>query len=200
MDHFPVVKTYFYLYPSLKESFDYLSTFFEMHNMRSFILLAIFLVVSNLTFGQKFGHVNSALIVQNHPGIATANAELDAFRKTVTEPFDAKTKAFQTKYQFYMEEMEAGTLSKVTAQTRQAELAKEQDDLNKEGQQLQYTILQKRDLVLQPILAQVDSMISVIGKEGKYTMIFDDSINGALLFSNPTDDLTDQVKAKCGIK
>lgn len=171
-----------------------------MHKVRTFILLAISIGFFSFSFGQKFGHVNSAVIVQNHPGIPAANSELDAFRKSVTDPFDAKTKAFQSKYQFFMEEMEAGTLSKVTAQTRQAELAKEQDDLNKEGQQIQYSILQKRDLVLQPILAQVDSVISVVGKEGKYTMIFDDSVNGALLFSNPTEDLTEQVKTKCGIK
>jgi Skp family chaperone for outer membrane proteins len=171
-----------------------------MHKMRSFILLAVFISIAALSFGQKFGHVNSALIVQNHPGIPAANTELDAFRKSLTDPFDAKTKAFQSKYQFFMEEMEAGTLSKVSSQSRQAELQKEQDDLNKEGQQIQYSIMQKRDLVLQPILAQVDSIISVVGKEGKYTMIFDDSANGALLFSNPADDLTDQVKVKCGIK
>jgi hypothetical protein len=43
-------------------------------------------------------------------------------------------------------------------------------------------------------------VITVIAKDGKYTMIFDDSVNGALLFSNPTEDLTDAVKTKIGIK
>ena len=170
-----------------------------MHNMR-YILPAVLMFMASWSFAQKFGHVNSALLVQNHPGITAANAELETFRKSMTDPFEVKTKAFQSKYQFFMEEMQAGTLSKVTADSRQAELAKEQDDLNKEGQQIQYSIMQKRDLILQPILAQVDSMITVIGKEGKYTMIFDNSGNGALLVSNPSDDVTEAVKAKLGIK
>jgi outer membrane protein len=171
-----------------------------MHLFRFFILVLFSVMVSQSSFGQKFGHINSALLVQNHPGIPAANAELEAYRKSLSDPFDVKTKAFQSKYQFYMEEMQAGTLSKVSAQSRQEDLQKEQDDLNKEGQQIQSSILQKRDQVLQPILAQVDSVITVIGKEGKYTMIFDDSVNGVLLFSNPTEDLTPAVKTRIGIK
>jgi len=168
--------------------------------MRYFILSAFMMLIASWTFAQKFGHVNSALLVQNHPGITAANTELEAFRLSMTEPFEVKTKAFQSKYQFFMEEMQAGTLSKVTADTRQAELAKEQEDLSQEGQQIQYSIMQKRDQILQPILLQVDSMITVIGKEGKYTMIFDNSGNGAVLVSNPSEDVTDAVKAKLGIK
>jgi outer membrane protein len=149
---------------------------------------------------QKFGHVNSAQLVQNHPGIPAANAALDAYRKSLSDPFEAKTKAFQSKYQFYMEEMQAGTLSKVSAQTRQEDLQKEQDALNQEGQQIQNSILQKRSEVLQPILVEVDSVITLIGKEGKYTMIFDDSANGALLYAPDADDLTETVKARIGGK
>ena len=168
--------------------------------MRYFILSAVMMLMASWSFAQKFGHVNSALLVQNHPGITAANTELEAYRKSVTDPFEVKTKAFQSKYQFFMEEMQAGTLSKVSADTKQAELAKEQDALSKEGQQIQYAIMQKRDQILQPILAEVDSMITIIGKEGKYTMIFDNSGNGALLVSNPSDDVTETVKAKLGIK
>ena len=162
-----------------------------------FLIMILFTVcMFQFSFGQKFGHVNSALLVQNHPGIPAANAELEAYRKSVSDPFGEKTKAFQSKYQFFMEEMQAGTLSKVSSQSRQEELQKEQDDLNKEGQQIQNSIMQKRDEVLQPILSEVDSVITVIGKEGKYTMIFDDSANGALIFGIPEEDLTQTVKAR----
>ena len=171
-----------------------------MHLSRFSIMIALTAFVSSFSFGQKFGHVNSGILVQNHPGIPAANAELETYRKSLSDPFDVKTKAFQSKYQFFMEEMQAGTLSKVSAQSRQEDLQKEQDALNQEGQQIQTNIMQKRDQVLQPILAEVDSVITVIGKEGKYTMIFDDSVNGAVLFSNPTEDLTAAVKTRIGIK
>lgn len=172
----------------------------DMRSSRFLIMISLSVWVCSFSFGQKFGHVNASLLVQSHPGIPAANTELEAYRKSLSDPFDVKTKTFQTKYQFFMEEMEAGTLSKVSAENRQQELQKEQEALNKEGQEIQYNIMQKRDQVLQPILAAVDSVITVIAKDGKYTMIFDDSVNGALLFSNPAEDLTDAVKTRIGIK
>ena len=158
------------------------------------ILVSLFLVQS--LSAQRYGHVNSATLVENHPGIVTANAELETFRKSVSDPFETKTKSFQSRYQFFMEEMNAGTLSKVSAQTRQEELAKEQEALNTEGQQIQFSIMQKREQLLQPILANVDSLIQVVAKEGKYTMIFDNSVTGALLYAVPGDDLTEVIKTK----
>ncbi len=151
---------------------------------------------SSVLDAQKFAHVNSADLVQSHPKVVTANAELEAFRKSLSDPFEAKVKAFQAKAQFFQEELQAGTLSKVSAQTRQAELQKEQDSLNTEDQQNQFAVMQKREMLLKPILAEVDSVLQVVGKEGKYTMIFDDSVTGALLYAPESEDLTEAVKAR----
>lgn len=161
------------------------------------LLTLILLVASCQTMtAQKFGHVNSALIIQGHPKVITANAELEAFRKSVMDPFEAKAKAFQSKATFFQEEMTAGTLSKVSAQTRQEELQKEQQDLTTEQQQIEFSIMQKREQLLQPILSEVDSIIQTIGKEGSYTIIFDTSVQGALLFAQESEDITEVVKSK----
>lgn len=126
----------------------------------------------------------------------TANAELETYRKSIMDPFEAKAKAFESKASFFMAEVNAGTLSKVTAQTRQEELQKEQQDLQTEQQQIEFAILQKREQLLQPILTEIDSIIQAIGKEGSYTMIFDTSVQGALLFTQESNDLTATIKAK----
>lgn len=112
------------------------------------------------------------------------------------DPFEQKAKAFEAKYTFFIEEVNAGTLSKVTAQIRQEELQKEQDSLRTEQQQLEFTIMQKREALLQPILTEIDSIIQVIGKEKQYTMIFDTSVSGALLFAQESNDLTEEVKGR----
>ena len=91
------------------------------------------------------------------------------------------------------------TLSKVTAQTRQEELQKEQQDLQTEQQQIEFAILQKREQLLQPILTEIDSIIQAVGKEGSYSMIFDTSVTGALLFAQDSDNLTETIKAKLKI-
>ena len=167
-----------------------------MKNRSILLFLTVLLTSIQALHAQKFGHINSAELIQVHPKVATANADLETFRKSVMDPFEAKTKAFQSKASFFMEEVNAGTLSKVTAQTRQEELQKEQQDLQTEQQQIEFSIMQKREALLQPILTEIDSVIQVIGKEGKYTMIFDTSVQGALLYTQESDDLTEAVTAK----
>jgi outer membrane protein len=158
-------------------------------------LLVSSLAVSTVS-AQKFGHINAAQLVESHPQVSTANVQLEAFRDSITAPFEAKAKAFQSKYQFYIEEMQAGTLSRVTAQTREQELQSEQEALQKEEQQLQFAILQRREKLLQPILADLDRIIDAVAKEGKYTMIFDKSANGVLLYAAEGDDLTETIRAR----
>lgn len=158
-------------------------------------ILTIFCAWSSV-IAQKFGHVNSAMLIESHPKVPAANAELEEFRKTSMAAFEVKAKDFQSRYEFFITEVNAGTLSKISAQTRQQELAEEQQKLQTEQEQLEFSIMQKREQLLQPILTELDSIIQTVGKEGQYTMIFDTSVTGALLFAMETNDLTEIVKAK----
>ena len=162
-------------------------------------LFSLLLLASLVTpaASQKFGHVNTAIIIQEHPNVATANTQLEAFQKSLVDPFKEKTALFQTKVQTFYQESNTGNLSSVQIQTRQAELQAEQKALAEEEDQIQFRILQKREEYLQPILTEVDSIIQSIGKEGRYTMIFDTSVAGALLFATESEDLTAQVQSKC---
>ena len=154
-----------------------------MKNSLTLLFLSILMTSFQAVQAQKFGHINSAQLIEAHPKVVTANAELEAYRKSVMDPFEAKAKAFESKASFFMAEVNAGTLSKVTAQTRQEELQKEQQDLQTEQQQIEFAILQKREQLLQPILTEIDSIIQAVGKEGSYSMIFDTSVTGPLLFA-----------------
>ncbi|HZV70281.1 MAG TPA: OmpH family outer membrane protein [Saprospiraceae bacterium] len=161
-----------------------------------FFSLMIFLAVTQQSNAQKFGHINSALIIQNHPLISTANTALESFQKSLLDPFDVQAKAFEVKYRAFVEEANNGTLSQVATQNKQVALQTEQDSLATLEQQIKFSVMQKRELLLQPILTQVDSVIQLIGKEGSYTMIFDTSVSGALLFAEDSNDLTEAVKAR----
>lgn len=167
-----------------------------MKNRFFLVCMTLILMTLQSAQAQKFGYVNSANLIESHPKVAGANTELETYRKSIMDPFEAKAKAFQSKYDFFVQEVNAGTISKVTAQSRAEALQAEQDSLKKEQQQLEFSIIQKRQALLQPILTEIDSIIQVMGKEEKYTMIFDTSVNGGLLFAQETDDLTDKIKAR----
>lgn len=163
-----------------------------------FGLLALGLILSAWNAdAQKFGYINSAQIIEAHPKVEGANAELEAFQKSQLEPFEIKAKGFQDKYRKYLEDANSGVMSQVTMEAKQNELRTEQQALSEEEQQIKFKILQKREELLKPILTEVDSIIQAIGKEGQYTMIFDTSVSGALLYTIESDDLTALVKSKC---
>ncbi len=160
----------------------------------------LFIICSLLTCAslsaQKFGFVNTSELIESHPQVAVSNAQLEAFSDSLLNPFEAKAKAFEAKYQFFVEEVNAGTLSKVSIDKRTQELQKEQQDLQAEDKRIQFAIVQKREQLLTPILQAIDALLQAIGKEGGYTMIFDASVTGALLYAADADDLTKALKEK----
>lgn len=166
--------------------------------MNKLILYCLILILActQQINAQKFGHINSSLIIQSHPSIVMANSTLEAYQKSLVDPLDVKSKAFEAKYHAFQDEANKGTLSQVATQKKQAELQTEQDSLATEGQQVKFKVMKKREELLQPILTEVDSVIQLIGKEGHYTMIFDTSVAGALLFAEDGNDLTEAVKAR----
>jgi len=166
-----------------------------MYKLILFCLVA-FLTGSQQINAQKFGHINSAQIIESHPSIGPANTQLETFQNGLFEPLELKAEAFEAKYRAFLEEANSGTLSQVASQTKQAELQTEQEVLATEEQQIKFKVMQKREELLQPILSEVDSIIQILGKEGNYTMIFDTSVSGALLFAEDGNDLTEAMKAR----
>ncbi len=165
-----------------------------------FSLFVVFSSSLQLMNAQKFGHINSAMIIQQHPQVAAANVQLEYFQKVVSDSFALKVKAFEVKYESFLQQSNSGSLSQVVAETKQNELKAEQQELSTEEQQLQFRFMQKREALLKPILSEIDGIIQTMGKEGSYTMIFDTSVAGALLWAQESDDLTEMVKAKCMLK
>jgi outer membrane protein len=166
--------------------------------LKSILSLLLFAGFSlPLLNAQKFGHINSALLIQSHPKVAEADAQLQAFQKVLQDSFDMKAKGFQERYLALVEQSNNGALAPVALETKKAELIEEQNALRQEEQQLQFRMLQRREQLLQPILTEIDALIHDIGKAGNYTMIFDTSLNGGLLFATESEDLTEFVKEKC---
>ena len=161
-----------------------------------FSILFLFIASFGLQ-AQKFGHINSAMIIEQHPRVGVANAELESYQKVLSDSFGIKVKAFEDKYKLFLEEANKGTLSQVALQAKQNELQAEQQALGTEEQQLKFRILQKREELLKPILTEVDTIIQAIGKEGNYTMIFDTSVAGGILYAEQGEDLTEMIKSRC---
>lgn len=169
--------------------------------MKQVLLIALaFVAFTVSTSAQKFGYVNTALVLQELPEVTTADTELESYQQTLLEEGQARVTAFEADYQSYVTARNAGELSQVAMASREEALAKEQQAIQQLEQEVQFKIMQKREMLLKPILEKVDMAIQALGKEGGYTFIFDSSVQGGMLYAPEGDDLYDQVMAKLNIE
>jgi outer membrane protein len=171
-----------------------------MFNKTTVFLLALFMSIASLhaQTQPKYGHMNLGNLLEMLPDTKKANDVLKVFTDSLGAKDEAMTKAFQEAYTKLEQEYNAGQLTPVQAQTRQAELQKQQESIQQFEQQAQQLVAAKREEALRPILQKVDDAIKAVAQESGYLMIFDTS-SGAMLFANDSDDVTALVKKKLGI-
>jgi outer membrane protein len=164
-----------------------------------FFCCALFLgTVSLKAQALKYGHMNLGNLLEMLPETKTADANLKVYADQLTAKDDSLTKAFQAAVTEYQAAYQAGTLTPLQAQTREAELQKQQESIQKFEQSAQQMVAQKREELLKPILTRIDEAIKAIAKENQFAMIFDTS-SGAMLFAAETEDVTNLVKKKLGM-
>jgi len=156
------------------------------------------LMLSCTLQAQKFGHVNTAALMDLMPEVDKADQILQAFQEGLQKGGEAKAASLQADYNKYVEDMNNGVLSKMQQAERENAMAKAQDDIDAYQKQVQLQVLQKREELLKPILDKIDDAIKAEGKEGGYTFIFDSSVSG-LLYVPQGDDLLEAIKKRLGV-
>ena len=167
--------------------------------MRNFIQILFIALISSYSFtqvnAQKFGYLNAQELLAGLDEVQAADKEMEAYQKQLMAKGQEMMQTFEAEYKAYMEEANAGTLSKVQAQQKEAKLVQKQEELQKYEVEVQEKLAAKRETLLKPILDRVKKVIETYGKEFGYTMIFDTS-SGFLLHAAPGDDLTDVIKKR----
>ena len=164
--------------------------------------IILFALLLSATLGAqtapKYGHMNLGVLLELLPDTKKANDDLKAFSDKLGAKDDSLGRALQAAAETLQKEYDAGNLTPVQAQQRQAELQKQQEALQKFEQDANQMVTAKREELLKPILTKVDEAIKAVAKENGYAMIFDTS-TGAMLFASDTDDVTELVKKKLGL-
>lgn len=164
----------------------------KIRSMRLFFILILSVVGMTSITAQKFGHINSMKLLQLLPEIEKADSVLILYQNELVADGDSMVQAFKTKYDAYVKDAQAGSMSKIQSQTREAQLTQEQQDIQNYEKQAQNQIIQKRQELYEPILNRVDETIKAIGEEDAYSMIFDTS-NQSFVFITESEDITQKV-------
>lgn len=167
--------------------------------MKKNLFLLVFVALTSVVFGQKFGYVNTQELLVSMPEVKAADNELETYQKQLVTIGQGKVAEFETEYKKYAEDAQKGILSQVQIQAKEAELAQKQDEIQKYEVEVQSQLAAKREELYKPILDKVKMAIETYGKENGYTMIFDSSA-GAILHATETDNLINPLKAKLGVQ
>lgn len=166
--------------------------------MRKTVLaIAMAVAVSFSANAQKFAHVNQAQIVQNMPEYIAAQNDIKALAQQYEDELKRMQDELQAKGTDY--EKEADKLPAAVKQRREQELTDLQQRLQQYYQTSQEELEKARQTKLSEIGEKVTKAIKEVGSAGGYVYIMD---SNSLPFINETisTDVTEQVKAKLGIK
>ncbi len=166
--------------------------------MKKTLLLCILAIAALSLQAQKFGFLNSALLLEELPEVKAANSSLQTFQEMKQKQGRAKVEALQMKYQDLQKKEKAGELSPKQLSEQAEILKKEEEEIGKLEQQIAAELQEKKQTTLQPILDKVNKAIADVAKEMGLAYVFD-STAGTLLYADDKLDVSDAVKVKLGI-
>jgi outer membrane protein len=165
--------------------------------MKKLIILAL-IALPMSAFAQKFAHVNTPAIVNAMPEYTAAQEELQKLSKQYQDELKRMQDEFQTKVEDYQKNGES--LPEAAKQRRMQELQDLDTRLNQYHQTAQNDVAKQEQIKLAEISEKVTKAVKEVGTTGGYVYIMD--VAGDIPFINEalSTDVTDQVKAKLGIK
>ena len=160
------------------------------------LILMLMLCAPMAVFAQKFGKVNTQVVVQSLPDYAKAQGEMAALSKQKENDLKSMQDELTRKSQEYDKAKSAMN------PTKQKETEEELQGLGAKIQQAyqdaQKELSEKNNALLEPILTKVQNAITAVGKAGGYTSIFEIGTSGVVFFGDNVKDVTEEVKAKIG--
>jgi outer membrane protein len=165
------------------------------------ISLALFMALLTLPSlnAQKFGHLNSRVLLMEMPEIKSADSQLETYQKQLMTKGEGMVKKFEAKYNTYVTAANEGTLSALEMQKKESELKSEQTAIQEYELEMQDLLGKKREQLYKPLLDKVKLAIEKIGKDNGYTMIFDTSVAGAIVHAETSEDIMNLVKKELGL-
>jgi outer membrane protein len=165
--------------------------------MKKILVVIVALIIAAPTFAQqKFGHIDSATLLELMPEKALAEKELEAFAKEFQTALEAMAKEYESKVASF-QQTEKDMIPTVR-NTKVREISELERRIQEFQTQAQEEIGKKEQDVLTPIIEKARKAIDEVAVEQNYTYIFDNS-QGLLLFAKDSEDVMAAVKAKLGL-
>lgn len=167
---------------------------------RFFLFAGLFIALQTSTLTaqiSKFGHINSADLIQDMPQTKQADSTLKKFGESLEGQLKIMTGEYQNKIQDF--QMKRDSMPDAIKTVKQQELQDLGNRIEEFRQTAQESIQKKKEDLYGPILKRAEDAIKEVAKEKGYAYIFDTS-SGAFLYATESEDIEPLVRAKLGMK
>lgn len=164
------------------------------------IVAVVLMAASNInTEPKKFGYVNSLEILSLMPEMKDVQTQLEAYGQELDKEYQVMVEEYQKKATEYQKGIETKTLSETMQKLKYEELMDMEQRIQKTQQAFEQELVEKQEKLMAPLAEKIEKAIKDIAKEKLLNYVFDTS-KGMLLHADETDDITQAVKDKLGIK
>ena len=160
------------------------------------IILTILLALPMTMFAQKIGHVNTATVVQGMGEYTALQAEIQNLQKQFQDELQRKQAEIQKKADDY--DKEKATLSETLRTYRETELQKAYEEYQQFGQTSEAELQKVYQNKMATIQDKVMKAVQEVGAAGGFAYVLDAA--SVPYIGTTATDITDQVKAKLGVK
>lgn len=172
-----------------------------MKNTLTTLIVLTFLFAGNTLNAQstKIGHINMQELIAAMPESDSAQVNLQKMAKEMEANYQQMQVEYNKKFEDYNKNSK--TYNDLIKSTKESELR----DLNKRMQDFQTAAQQKlqeqNQKLLKPILEKVNKAVADVGREYKFTYIFDAPPQGVVVFIGAdATDVMPLAKKKLGLK
>ena len=162
------------------------------------LLLAIMIALPMSAFAQKFAHINSSAVMQAMPETSALQTEIQNLQKTYEDELKRMQDEIKTKTDEY--EKKGATLPDAVKKRQEQEIQDLIQRYQEFGQTSEQELQKTYQTKMAPIQEKVIKAIKEVGDAGDYVYVMDMAAGIPYINDKFSTDITNQVKAKLGIK
>lgn len=161
------------------------------------VVAFIGLALNNANAQSKFGHINTSDIIRLMPEMLTVKNKLDTFQLGLKKEYDDEMIRYQELVEEYTK-MVKDSVSQGMLESKYKEVAAKEQKLQELPSLLEGEYAEKQQKLMKPLLDKLQLAIKEVAAEKGLNYVFDLAI-GSLLYYDPADDMSMEVRKKLGI-
>lgn len=141
----------------------------------------------------KIAYVNTDSVWEQYDFVVDVKLQLAEYEKSLQDQYNSSVAAFQKEYNDYLKKGTAGMLTLDEQKKTEEKLAQKQQALAELDQKLTAQLMEEKEIRNREVHDSIVNYIARFNKTHNYSIIFEKSYGGGLLFVNDSLEITPEI-------